>query len=186
MKKKKMTAGTVTLFVLEKIFELGMVPFEVFEATTSHGGFGKRTLSSALASAQRSGYIKKAQKKAPKKTAPNSLLALTPKGRLRLLSERCKLASRETKPVWDRRWRILIFDIPERKRYLRDYLRQHLRSFGFACLHKSVWVTPYHTPTDLIRLLWELRVKIYTRYILTEHMDYEKDLLRKFNLATSA
>lgn len=168
------------LFVLEKIFELGTMPFEVFDAMTTNGGFGRRTLGSALSGVRKRGYVRTARKS--RKAHP--ALVLTPKGILRVLFERCKFFSSKQKNTWDKKWRMLIFDIPEKQRRYRDFLRRHLASFGFFKLHKSVWVTPHRISPDLIRLLWELRIKVYTRCIVAEHIDYDRDLLEKFQLSS--
>ncbi|PIS21435.1 hypothetical protein COT51_02810 [candidate division WWE3 bacterium CG08_land_8_20_14_0_20_41_15] len=48
---------------------------------------------------------------------------------------------------WDKKWRILIFDIPEKSRTARNILRHKLSSLGFGLLQKSVWISPY----DVVR-----------------------------------
>ncbi|MDO8558620.1 MAG: hypothetical protein Q7S09_05590 [bacterium] len=177
-KKKFAKTEKAFLFLLEKVFELGSLPFEVFDQATAHGGFGKRTLGSALSGVRKRGYVKTIRKH----HAQSPMLVLTPKGNLRILLERCKLLQSEERKPWDKKWRIIIFDIPERLRAHRDFLRRHLVSFGFAKLHKSVWITPRRISPELIQLLWEMRIKIYTRCMVVEHMDYDKDLLKKFEL----
>lgn len=42
---------------------------------------------------------------------------------------------------WDGRWRIVVFDVPEKRRQARDLLRGHLKSWGFTPWQQSVWVT---------------------------------------------
>jgi len=42
---------------------------------------------------------------------------------------------------WDGRWRLVIFDIPEKRRIARDLLRQKLKAFGFIKWQKSVWAS---------------------------------------------
>ncbi len=44
---------------------------------------------------------------------------------------------------WDGKWRVLIFDIPERMRIKREALRGKLKELGFFPLQKSVWVHPF-------------------------------------------
>lgn len=45
--------------------------------------------------------------------------------------------------LWDGRWRILMFDIKERRRRVRSQLRKLLDGAGFVRLQDSVWVHPY-------------------------------------------
>ncbi len=49
-----------------------------------------------------------------------------------------------TKPKkWDQRWRILIFDIPDKHKIKREALRGKLKELNLYQLQKSVWVCPY-------------------------------------------
>jgi len=42
---------------------------------------------------------------------------------------------------WDKKWRIVIFDIPESHRKVRNVLRSRLKLWKFKPLQKSVWVS---------------------------------------------
>lgn len=44
---------------------------------------------------------------------------------------------------WDKKWRILIFDIKEESKIKREALRGKLKELGLYQLQKSVWVCPY-------------------------------------------
>lgn len=44
---------------------------------------------------------------------------------------------------WDGRWRVLIFDVKEKRRRIRFTLRQLLSGAGFIRLQDSVWIHPY-------------------------------------------
>jgi len=44
----------------------------------------------------------------------------------------------------DGQLRILVFDIPESKRHLRDRFRQHIKWLGFKRHQRSVWVSKYN------------------------------------------
>jgi hypothetical protein len=44
---------------------------------------------------------------------------------------------------WDKKWRILIFDISQLKKIYREALRGKLKELGFYQLQKSVWIHPY-------------------------------------------
>ena len=44
---------------------------------------------------------------------------------------------------WDGKWRILFFDIRERRKVVRNRLRELLNGAGFVRLQDSVWVHPY-------------------------------------------
>ncbi|EKE10949.1 MAG: hypothetical protein ACD_15C00170G0001 [uncultured bacterium] len=44
---------------------------------------------------------------------------------------------------WDRKWRILIFDIADKHRVKREALRGKIKELGLFQLQKSVWICPY-------------------------------------------
>lgn len=54
---------------------------------------------------------------------------------------------------WNKRWVILIFDIEEKSRVIRDSLRNKLRSIGFGMLQESVWITPLPIGQDTRELI---------------------------------
>ncbi|MEX2008319.1 MAG: CRISPR-associated endonuclease Cas2 [Candidatus Spechtbacterales bacterium] len=44
---------------------------------------------------------------------------------------------------WDGQWRFVMFDVPEKSRYVRNILRDKLKKMGFFQVQQSVWVHPY-------------------------------------------
>jgi len=67
---------------------------------------------------------------------------------------------------WDKKWRLVIFDIKETDRNSRDILRKHLRNYGFGYLQKSVWISPYDV-FDKLKILID-QCKISENVILIE------------------
>ncbi|MDO8575005.1 MAG: hypothetical protein Q7R61_01890 [bacterium] len=57
--------------------------------------------------------------------------------------------------VWDKKWRLVIFDVPEKYKKAREALRRKLKDLNFVRLQDSVWVTPYPCD-DEIRFLREI------------------------------
>lgn len=53
------------------------------------------------------------------------------------------------KRKWDGKWRLVIFDIEEIERHLRDELRRKLKELGFGMVQKSVWLSPHDLLVDL-------------------------------------
>ncbi|MDP3696725.1 MAG: hypothetical protein Q8R55_01700 [Candidatus Taylorbacteria bacterium] len=87
---------------------------------------------------------------------------------------------------WDKKWRIIFFDIPEKKRRYRDELRSMLKVIGFKEFQKSIWIYPYSVPKFLKDILFEEGIKQYIRFITTSTNDieYDKDLRKKFSIET--
>lgn len=57
----------------------------------------------------------------------------------------------EEEPVWDQQWRLVVFEIPETKRKLRDSFRTFLKSQGYGMLTSSVWISPWDKETEIKR-----------------------------------
>lgn len=83
---------------------------------------------------------------------------------------------------WDGKWRIIMFDIPERIRRLRDSLRLHFRELGFVELQKSVFVHPYHCHKEIEFILEFYNARKYVRFVLADRIDNELHLKGKFKL----
>ncbi len=64
--------------------------------------------------------------------------------------------------VWDEKWRLVMFDIPNTKKLARDALRKRLRDWEMYPLQKSVFITPYpcEKEIDLIGSIFEVRSHI--------------------------
>src|SRR3989344_9211739 len=73
----------------------------------------------------------------------NGFLEISEKGSLALELLKDGNAKLKTPKKWDKKWRILIFDVDESKRPIRDKLRRSLISVGFQRLQDSVWIYPY-------------------------------------------
>ncbi len=84
---------------------------------------------------------------------------------------------------WDRKWRIVVFDIPDRSfKQARDALRGKLRQWEFYPLQKSVWVCPWPCEKE-IQLIAELYgVNRYVNVILSEKILYDAAVRKHFAL----
>lgn len=50
---------------------------------------------------------------------------------------------------WDKRWVIVVFDISEKSKSIRNNLRNKLKSLGFGMLQKSIWISPLSITEDM-------------------------------------
>jgi len=83
---------------------------------------------------------------------------------------------------WDKKWRVVCFDIPETEKYTRTLFQTKLSELGFYRLQNSVFVTP-HNCKELIMLADRaFDLKTCVRVILAEAIDNEQHLLNFFKL----
>ena len=103
-------------------------------------------------------------------------VCLTQKGKAELE----KMEKMEYKIVlpkkWDKKWRVIIFDIKENRRNLRTKIRRTLFTLGFKRLQDSVWVFPYDCE-DLITLLKaDFKIGKDLLYLIVEKIENDKSL----------
>ena len=83
---------------------------------------------------------------------------------------------------WDKKWRVVLSDIPENRKSARDALREHFKQLHFVEFQKSVWVHAYDCGEQIEFLAEFYEVRRYVRYGLLEHIDNDLHLRRKFDL----
>lgn len=80
---------------------------------------------------------------------------------------------------WDGKWRIIIFDIEEKRRFARDGIRSNMESFGFVKLQESVWVYPFEC--EEVATLLKAHYKLGKQLVYILAGDIENDVwLRKY------
>ena len=80
----------------------------------------------------------------------------------------------------DGKWKLIIFDIPETQRPVRDYLRTKLKQLGFKKWQNSIWVTPYKLSDDVTSELKELSEKYFVRLVTVDSINNDSDLKKLF------
>lgn len=108
---------------------------------------------------------------------------ITDAGKRILILNGATLAQRAKKGKrWDKRWRVVIFDIPERRRQTRDTLRAMMKSFGFVRLQDSAWIYPYDCEDVVALLKAELKTGAAVLYIIVEKLENDQRFREHFDL----
>ena len=84
--------------------------------------------------------------------------------------------------AWDKKWRLVFFDIPEDMRPIRKIFKSKLDELGFAQIQKSVYAHPYpcHNEIEYIRSLYSLEG--YIRLGVLDKLEGEEVLKERFGL----
>jgi DNA-binding transcriptional regulator PaaX len=77
---------------------------------------------------------------------------------------------------------VIIFDISEGKRGLRDRLRYFLVTMGFLRLQASVWVFPYDCSEFISLLKADLKIGRDVLYMVVDSIECDDNLKRSFGL----
>ena len=108
---------------------------------------------------------------------------LTERGERQPKLEREKAALQlRKKKRWDKRWRVIIFDIPERRRRTRGLLRITMRECGFVRLQDSVWVYPHDCEELIVLLKADLKIGNALLYMVVEKVENDTWLKQRFSL----
>jgi len=98
-------------------------------------GFTEPAIRAALYRMKKKGIIKEI----------DGRIELSPEG-LKRTMEGVGRVYGEYKHHWDGKWRILVYNLSEERRELRDSLRRELTWLGFGSLAQSTWISP--NPVD--------------------------------------
>jgi len=109
-------------------------------------------------------------------------LVLTDKGRVKALTYNIENVNVPDMKRWDKQWRVVMFDIPERYKKPRDALSKTLKKAGFYKFQKSVFVHPFECKNEVDFVVEFFNLRPYVRYMLASHIDNELDIKQHFNL----
>lgn len=110
-----------------------------------------------------------------------SRITLTPKGES-ALTRVTQATTPLHQPKWDGRWRVVIWDIPEKRRATRDIVRAHLKQLGFVGIQQSVWVTPWPCRQEIRAIRSTLDLNPGLLFFETDTIEGDDQLKRWFHL----
>ncbi|MFC1751729.1 hypothetical protein ACFLY5_01120 [Patescibacteria group bacterium] len=109
-------------------------------------------------------------------------VVLTKKGQQYALRHKVDEIEIKKSEIWDKKWRMVIFDIPEKRRKARNALRSKLRELGFVELQKSVLVYPYPCEDEIEFIVEFFKIRWYVRYAEISKLTNEEELKLHFGL----
>ncbi|MDO8183817.1 MAG: hypothetical protein Q7T49_02435 [bacterium] len=87
-----------------------------------------------------------------------------------------------TPASWDKKWRVVIYDIPQAKKSARDALRYKLYELGFKEWQKSVFIYPYPCRDQIDFVIEFFEVRPYVRQGIMTEITNEAELKLHFHL----
>lgn len=83
---------------------------------------------------------------------------------------------------WDKKWRIVVFDIPEKNKKARDEFRKRLKQLGFYPLQESVFVHafPCFDEVEFLRQIYGVNIGV--TYIEAEKIEGNEALKHFFKI----
>ncbi|MFH1759319.1 MAG: hypothetical protein ABH822_02025 [Patescibacteria group bacterium] len=89
--------------------------------------------------------------------------------RLKLSVLKQLLFNNDFKKVKERKVIIVSFDIPEKYRAVRDWIRKYLKFLGYEMIHQSVWCGRTRLPSEFMEFLSALDMDQYIKIFSIDH-----------------
>ena len=109
-------------------------------------------------------------------------ITLTEAGKQKALTYQIEKMKLKKPKVWDKIWRVIIFDIPEGQKKARDVFRGHLKSLDLYSLQKSVFVTPYPCKDEIDFLKHNFEIAQHITYLEAHFIDNQNKLRNYFQV----
>lgn len=177
--------GPIQSSLLEALSELGTITYAVLTSSRNTkllrrklGAYGvpNPAFRRSLEKLKERGYVEF------KIIQGEEYLVLSKSGKEKMKSKEVLELKLPRQPKWDKKWRVILFDIPERFKTARRALSFQLRSMGAVPFQKSVFVFPYHCKKEVEFVSNFFGVGPYIRYMEAKIMGDDESLRKHFNL----
>lgn len=95
-----------------------------------------------------------------------------------------RLSVLDLKPLstkrWDKKWRLVMFDIPNDKKQVRDTFAGCLKRLGFAHYQKSVFICPHPCEEQLEVIAEYYGITDYVEIVVAERITHEDSFKASF------
>ncbi len=113
------------------------------------------------------------------KRGTKRLIKATEKGQLQILFNKAAVIPQKK---WDKKWRVVVFDIPEDYRAVRHQLRRLLKRSNFIKLQASVFISPYPLNSEAITYLKKSGLIEFIRILRVDRLDDDNNLRKHYKL----
>lgn len=107
-------------------------------------------------------------------------LILTKNGRETALTFNIENIKLSTEKKWDKKWRIVTYDVPEKFKKTRDSLRCLLKKIDMLELQRSIFIYPYECHEEIRYIVEFYNAWKFVRFIVAESIDNELELKKYF------
>jgi CRISPR/Cas system-associated endoribonuclease Cas2 len=115
-------------------------------------------------------------------TRKGKFVRLTPAGKLVLLQIKYNEEGIKKPWRWDRKWRMVVFDVKEPRKVIRDKLRETFKRMNFYHLQKSVWVYPYDCEDFITLLKANYKIGLDLLYVIADSIEGDRKMRAYYDL----
>lgn len=109
-------------------------------------------------------------------------ITLTKKGKTKVLFYQLEKMKIEKPPKWDGKWRVIIYDVPGKKRHFQASFRRMLKRLKFLKLQNSVYLTPYPCEKEIEFLRQYFQIPEHIIYMVVEKIENDLAYKKYFGL----
>ena len=167
--------------ILLSLFELALPFFEtnsIYRASVQD--FKKFRVNERNNFHERIKYLKRAGFVETFVENKEKFIEITPKGLVRVADYSIDAMEIVRPDIWDGKWRIVIFDIPERHKAGRDILRGTLVRLGFEKVQESVYAYPFECTDEIAKIAGAISENGNVLIMISEIIQGEDELIHRF------
>ena len=161
------SGGILTLSVIAP-----KLPYDILKSYLKNKKFQHKTFNRDLSRLYNRGDVRLGK----------DTVSITKKGKERVLKYELDEMEIKKPTKWDKKWRLVVFDIPNPRRKVSNTLRHKLIDLGFIQYQKSIFIHPFdcRDEIDYVREVYDVGGNV--KLIVAESIDDEAYFLRKFHL----
>lgn len=180
---QKYDKGEIAEIIFRTLLAVGFITFaiaapnavQIFKYFGPKNSFDRARIKKSVRRLEQAGYIKQ-------KDSKGESFQLTEKGReraMRYALAQMKIAEQKT---WDKKWRLVMFDVPEGKVQARRAINFALKRLGFVQYQKSVFITPFPCEKEIGFVGESFGVREHIRIIVASEIEGAEQLRKVFKV----
>ena len=180
---KKYNRGEIAQIILKTILVAGFITIalaapnavQIFKYFRPKDFEERKRGKQALSRLEKQGLIKQ-------RGAMDGYFVLTAQGKAKAMRYKIEETKIQKQKRWDRKWRLVMFDVPEEKKKARQAINFALKRIGCVHYQKSVFITPFPCEKEIDFIGETFNVREYIRIVIAESVEESGVFERKFGL----
>ena len=180
---KKFDKGEIAEIILSTLLAVGVIAVAVtmpnvvqlFKYFDPKNSTDRLRIKRSVYRLEQAGFVKR-------KDGKGGLFMLTQKGKekaMRYAIEQMRIASQK---AWDKKWRLIMFDVPEEKKQARRAINLALKKLGCVQYQKSVFITPFPCSKEIDFVGECFGVRDHIRIIVASEIEQSEPFKKIFKI----
>ena len=180
---KKYDKGEIAEIVLRTLLAVGFIAFaiampnavQIFKYFDPKNARDRARIKNSVIRLERAGFVKR-------KDGKGGVFMLTEKGREKAMRYALAQMKIVEQKKWDKKWRLVMFDVPEKKKQARRAINFALKRLGLIQYQKSVFITPFQCEKEIDFVGECFGIRDNIRIITATEVEKVASLKKVFNI----